>query len=197
MLSIIQYDRVKHMCTRLLQYVTGIKQKNYKYQTLHIHKNSDEVELYIGHIQPTWRFSKNGYQNAMKKNITKKYFTLWTWTLLGLHWYSFMHIEVWFITLECNLQCSQEIWQVVASLTTVGRCHLLHPLVHPYGAYCIQLLPEKNSGYFNQSFFPMVKSVVKIMLTWVFKFYLSFFSVKVLCKWAPGVLVRCWCWLVY
>ena len=33
------------------------------------------------------------------------------------------------------------------------------------GAYCIKLLPKKNSGYFNRSFFPMVKSMVKIMLT--------------------------------
>ena len=27
-------------------------------------------------------------------------------------------------------------------------------------AYCIKLLPEKNSGYFNQRFLAMVKSVV-------------------------------------
>ena len=42
------------------------------------------------------------------------------------------------------------------------------------GAYCIKLLPDNNSGYFNQSFFPVVKSMVNIMLTWVFlreKFY--------------------------
>ena len=46
------------------------------------------------------------------------------------------------------------------------------------GAYCIKRLPEKNSGYFNRSFFPMVN----IMLTWVFRFYLSFPLVKVLCN---------------
>ena len=28
------------------------------------------------------------------------------------------------------------------------------------GPICIKLLPEKNSGYFNQSCFPMVKSMV-------------------------------------
>ena len=46
------------------------------------------------------------------------------------------------------------------------------------GAYCIKLLPEKNSSYFNQSLFTMVKSLVKIMLTWVFRFYRSFSPVK-------------------
>ena len=55
----------------------------------------------------------------------------------------------------------------------VGKCP---------GAYCIKLLPEKNSGYFNRSFSPIVKSVVKIMLTQVFRFYPSFSPVKVLCN---------------
>ena len=41
---------------------------------------------------------------------------------------------------------------------------------------------EKNSGYFNRSFSPIVKSVVKIMLTRVFRFYPSFSPVKVLCN---------------
>ena len=50
-------------------------------------------------------------------------------------------------------------------------------------AYCIKLLPEKHSGYFNQSFFPVVKSMVKIMLTQVFRFYRSFSPIgKVLCN---------------
>ena len=33
------------------------------------------------------------------------------------------------------------------------------------GGYCIKFLLEKNSGYFNRSFFAMVKSMVKVMLT--------------------------------
>ena len=32
------------------------------------------------------------------------------------------------------------------------------------GTYCIKHLPEKNSGYFNRSFLPMVKSVVNSFL---------------------------------
>ena len=51
-------------------------------------------------------------------------------------------------------------------------------LIRTTAAHCIKLLPEKNLGYFNQSFLPMVKSVVKIML----RFYLSFSSGKSLCN---------------
>ena len=39
-------------------------------------------------------------------------------------------------------------------------------------------LPEKNGGYFNQSFFPMAKSMVKIMLTVSFQILPEFFSGK-------------------
>ena len=38
----------------------------------------------------------------------------------------------------------------------------------------MKLLPEKNSGCFNQSYFLIVKSMVNIMLTRVFRFYPSF-----------------------
>ena len=38
----------------------------------------------------------------------------------------------------------------------------------------IKLLPEKNSGCFNQSFVPMVKSMVNFMLTWVSDFTWAF-----------------------
>ena len=34
----------------------------------------------------------------------------------------------------------------------------------PPGAYCIKLLPEKKTGYFNQSFLPMVTSMVNSCL---------------------------------
>ena len=40
------------------------------------------------------------------------------------------------------------------------------------GAHCIKLLPEKNSGYFNRSFFFSYDKVNgKIMLTGNFRFY--------------------------
>ena len=42
------------------------------------------------------------------------------------------------------------------------------------GAYCIQLLPEKNCGYFNQSLFSHGKVNGKILLTRDFGFYRSF-----------------------
>ena len=47
----------------------------------------------------------------------------------------------------------------------------------------------ENLGYFNQSFFCMIKSMVKIMLTWVFRFYLSFSPLKVSCS-GPQVCFR-------
>ena len=50
------------------------------------------------------------------------------------------------------------------------------------GAYCIKLLPEKNSGYFNQSFLPMVKSMVKSCLPEFSDFTRVFSLVKVLCN---------------
>ena len=50
------------------------------------------------------------------------------------------------------------------------------------GAYCIKLLPEKNSGYFNQSFLPMVKSMVNSSFTGVSDFTRVFTPVRVLCN---------------
>ena len=59
----------------------------------------------------------------------------------------------------------------------------LHEIVtvNTPGAYCIKLLPEKNSGYFNRSFLPMVKSVVNSWLP-EFSDFASFISGKVLCN---------------
>ena len=48
----------------------------------------------------------------------------------------------------------------------------------PAGAHCIKLLPEKNSVYFNPSFFSYAKVNGKIILNGVFRFCLSFFSGK-------------------
>ena len=47
----------------------------------------------------------------------------------------------------------------------------------------IKLLPEKNSGYFNENFVPMIKSMVKLCLP-EFSDFTSDFSlkVKVLCN---------------
>ena len=63
------------------------------------------------------------------------------------------------------------------------------------GAYCIKLLPEKNSGYFNRSFLSYGKVNGKIMLTRVFRFYLSFSPVKVLCNGPLVSLVEVDGWL--
>ena len=55
------------------------------------------------------------------------------------------------------------IYPVMYTLRKKGS--LAVPQVEPLGAYCIKVLPEKNSGYFNRCVFPVVKSMVKIMLT--------------------------------
>ena len=50
------------------------------------------------------------------------------------------------------------------------------------GAYCIKLLPEKNSDNFSQS---LVTG--KFMLTRVFWFYQSYSSGKSFMQWAPDM----------
>ena len=51
------------------------------------------------------------------------------------------------------------------------------------GAHCIQLSPKKKSGYFNGSFVPMLKSMVKLSLL-EFSDFTGCFSpvIKVLCN---------------
>ena len=63
-------------------------------------------------------------------------------------------------------------------------------------AYCIKLLPEKNSGYFNCSFVSMVKSQWEIMLTRVSDFTRGFSPVKVLLCNRPLEILS-WSILVY
>ena len=59
------------------------------------------------------------------------------------------------------------------------------------GAYCIKLLPEKNSGYFNRSFLPVVKSMVNSCFPEFSDFTRVFSPVKVLCN-GPLVGVVHW-----
>ena len=95
--------------------------------------------------------------------------TIWTrggqhWTPAGIHKIA---TEPTLCPIYIFMFC--EVWRIQSAL-------------HTSGAYCIKLLPEKNSGYFNHSVFPMVKSMVNSMLTWVFRVYLGFSLVKVLCN---------------
>ena len=57
------------------------------------------------------------------------------------------------------------------------------------GAYCIKLLLEKNSGYFNQSFFSYGKVNGKNHANPSFQILPEFFSGKSFIQWAPGVVV--------
>ena len=93
------------------------------------------------------------------------------------------------------------IWSFVYVLTLFVTAHwyncsyemrYIKTIYYYYYYYCIKLLPEKNSGYSSLSFFPMVKSNVKIMLTRVFIFYPSFFSGKSFMQWAPGGKCLVW-----
>ena len=62
--------------------------------------------------------------------------------------------------------CMTKTWGAVLGILVLGPIQ-----------YCIKLLPEKNSGYFNQSFVLINGKVNgKFMLTGVFRFYRSFFS---------------------
>ena len=57
------------------------------------------------------------------------------------------------------------------------------------GLNCIKLLLEKNSGYFNQNFLPMVKSMVNLCLPEFSDFTRLFSLVKVLCN-RPLLLIH-------
>ena len=50
------------------------------------------------------------------------------------------------------------------------------------GAYCIKLLPDKNSGYFNWSFFSYGKNHANLS----FQILPEFFYGKSFMQWAPG-----------
>ena len=53
------------------------------------------------------------------------------------------------------------------------------------GAYCIKHLPEKNSGYFNQSIFSYGKVNGKNHANLSFQILAEFFSGKSFMQWAP------------
>ena len=53
---------------------------------------------------------------------------------------------------------------------------------HHIWAYCITVLLEKNSGYFNRSFLPMVKSMVNSCLPEFSDLTRVFSPVKMLCN---------------
>ena len=64
-------------------------------------------------------------------------------------------------------------------------------LLGPIG-YCIKLLPEKNSGYFNRSFFLRVSPFFpygKVNANLSFYTLPGFFSDKSFMQWAPGVII--------
>ena len=68
----------------------------------------------------------------------------------------------------------EKLWLFLGKQKCKNTCTLLSKV--PTWAHCIKLLPEKNSGYFNRSFFPMVKSMVKLCLPEFSDLYPSFFS---------------------
>ena len=67
--------------------------------------------------------------------------------------------------------------------------NIRHTIEHiPYSytwAYCIKLLPEKNSGYFNLSFFSYGKVNGKNQANLSFQILPVFFSGKSFMQWAP------------
>ena len=69
------------------------------------------------------------------------------------------------------------------TFVTIQRFYTPTSTKHLWALYRIKLLPEKYSGYFNRIFFSYGEINDKIMLTRVFRVYLSFFSgIRGLCN---------------
>ena len=119
--------------------------------------------------------------------------TFWLW----FHFQGSIYAHSWNLSADDQV-CTLQTWCVRDWIIPTILYNLVPTtiLARPPGAYCIKLLPEKNSGYFNPNFFSYGKVNGKILLTKVFQKYSP---AKVLCSRPQMCTLQTWCvrdWII-